>query len=515
MALKVVDGNRPTSLEKDFDASPTYGDIEDFDTEAVRRLRRKLDWFLLPLFTIIYCTNFVDRTAIGNARIAGLEKDLHMKGFDFNIALTVFYVSYIAAEIPSNLLLKRYGSMCLAGMITAFGIVSIGTAFVQSFTGLIVSRVFLGIAEGGTLVRSQIRCWFILEMLTRRTLANKPGLTYILSRYYRRSELVLRLGIFFGVSPSLAGAFGGLLASGLLSIRDFGIVTSWRKIFFIEGLITAAFGLLCFWIIPADPQHTRFLSPDERSLALARIDADQATKTGGRKEPTNFKLVVKAFNVNTAICTISYIMINISFQGLSLFMPTVIATLGHFTTVESQLRTVPPYLVSAVSAVFATYTSFRMKQRALPIIVSVLVVALGYALAVGSHDPHARYAACFLSISGGAPAGPLLLAWGTDNAAPDTIKAVTTAIIPGFGAIGAVIAVWTYLPMDSPNYHNGNSLNLATSTTVAALTLLGAMYIRRENRKRDRGERDYRITGKSKKEMETLGYLHPNFRYQM
>ncbi|KAG7094126.1 hypothetical protein E1B28_007738 [Marasmius oreades] len=194
------------------------------DREAERRLLRKLDWYLLPLFTLLYCTNFVDRTAIGNAKISGIEKDLHLVGFDYNIALTVFYIFYIAAEIPSNLALKHFGSWWLAAMVTTFGIVAIGTAFVTSFAGLLVTRVLLGIAEGGTL----------------------SGLTYLLSRYYRRSELVLRIGIFFGTSPALAGAFGGLLASGILSVDDIGIVKSWRKIFLIEGQQSVFFKVLLY-----------------------------------------------------------------------------------------------------------------------------------------------------------------------------------------------------------------------------------------------------------------------------
>ncbi|KAK0466946.1 MFS general substrate transporter [Desarmillaria tabescens] len=463
------------------------------DSDAEKRLLKKLDWILLPMFTLIYCMNFIDRTAIGNAKIAGIEKDLNMQGFDFNIALTVFFILYISAEIPSNLMLKHFGSVWLAGLVTGFGIVSIGTAFVKSFAGLIITRVFLGIAEGGTL----------------------SGLTYIMSRYYRRSELVLRLGIFFGVSTNLAGAFGGLLASGLLSLKDIGTVMSWRKIFLVEGIITTGFGLLCFIILPTDPQHTRMLNPQERALALTRIDADQATRVGGMRERTTWKLVWRAFNFNTAICSICYLMINVSFQGLSLFMPTVIATLGKYTTVQSQLRTVPPYVLGAVWIIFNAYYCYRKNQRAIPIFFSTLLIVLGYAIAIGTKNPHARYAACFLSIAGSSTSGPVLLTWGTNNAAPDTIRAVATAIIPGIGALGSVIAVWTYLPSDAPNYHKGNTLNLATSSTACVLVVIGALYIRWENAKRERGERDYRLEGKSAEEIEQLGYLDPRFRYQV
>lgn len=181
---------------------------EDIDPVAEKRLVRKLDFILLPMFCLIYCTNFIDRTAIGNARIAGLEKDLGMEGFDLNIALTVFYVCFTAVEVPSNLVLKRVGSAWISYLVIAFGAVALGSAFMKTYAELIVTRVFLGLAEGGTLA----------------------GLVYCLARFYRRRELVIRMGFFFGLSPVLAGAFGGLLASGLLAVDDFGPIKQWRKV---------------------------------------------------------------------------------------------------------------------------------------------------------------------------------------------------------------------------------------------------------------------------------------------
>ncbi|KAK7025159.1 putative transporter C11D3.18C [Favolaschia claudopus] len=446
------------------------------DPEAERKLVRKLDWILMPLFTLL-CAKRINLffgseislntviTAIGNAKIAGIEKDLGMVGFDYNRALTIFYVFYIVSDIPSNLALKHFGSVWLAAMVFCFGIISIATAFVKSYSGLIASRVFLGMAEGGTLV----------------------------CLYYRRTEFVMRVGIFFGISAPLAGAFGGLLASGLLHVGDIGSVKSWRKIFLVEGIITTGIGLLGFLIIPTDPQRTRMLNEDERALALARIEADQVVKTNGRKERTTLRLIWRSFNFNTCLCLLCYTMANISFQGLSLFMPTVIAT----PVVESQLRTVPPYMVGAVWALVTSYISLRMRQRAGPIFVSGLFMVLGYAIAVGTKNSHAS------------PIGPLELVWGTDNASPDTIRAVTSAIIPGQQNLRSTCS------HDAPDYHKGNSLNLGTTSAICVLTIVGAMYIRWENAKRGRGERDHRVEGKTGKELEELGYLHPQYRYQL
>ncbi|KAF9484547.1 MFS general substrate transporter [Pholiota conissans] len=482
-----------TSLPKRSTVSEGGDVVDAIDPILEKRLVRKLDFAMLPLFTLIYCLNFIDRTAIGNAKIAGLEKDLGMTGFDFNIALTIFYVCFTIADIPSNIIMKLMGSTWIAIQIILFGLITLGTTFIKTYEQLIVTRIFLGIAESGTL----------------------SGLVYLLSRYYRRKELVIRIGIFFGLSPTLAGAFGGLLASGLLSIRDFGVVHSWRKIFFVEGIITTGVGILLLFFIPADPLKSRLLNETERELTFARLNADQIVKTNGKTEPASLKLVLQSLNIWTMLCSVCFLLINISFQGLSLFLPTVVNSLGHFTVVEAQLRTVPPYAVAAVWCMVIVFWSFHTNQRALPIVVTLVVEVVGYAMAISTKNSRARYAACFFSLVGTEPVGPMLLIWGTDNAAPDTMRAVTAAAITGFGTIGSVIAVWTYLPQDAPNFHNGNSVNLSAAAVAAALIILGASYLRWENARRDRGEQDHRLRdGMSEEEIQNLGYRHPEFRYQ-
>ncbi|KAJ7781954.1 MFS general substrate transporter [Mycena maculata] len=419
------------------DGSKEFYEVETDSTEAERRLVQKLDWFLLPWFTLI---------------LFRLEKDLGMVGFDYDITLTVLYVFHIFCDIPSNLALKHFGSMWLAAMVTCFSIISISTVFVKSYSGLIVTRVFLRMAEGGTV----------------------SGLTYIVSRYYQRKELVTRIRIFFGASVPLAGALGRLLASGLLHVRYIGTVKSWCKIFLVEGIITTGI------IIPADLQHTHMLTAEEKTLTLAYIDADQVVQTHSQKEPTTFRLILRSFNINasypsTIVCLLCYLLANISFQGLILFMPTVIATLCDaekvLAVIESQLRTVLPYLVGAVWAVVTCY--------------------------------HNGGESCYA------------LTGGTDNAAPDTIRVVTSAIIPGFSALGAVIAVWTYLPVDALNYHKGNSLNLGTTSTICLLTIISTIYIRWENGKHRKSEQDCQLEEETAKELADMGYLHPCFHYQL
>jgi hypothetical protein len=99
-----------------------HGSPEPIDKVTERKLVMKIDWRLLPILFLLLMAAFLDRINIGNARIMGLEKDLHMKGNDFNIALFVFFIPYILLEVPSNLLMKRIRpSMWLSGLIFGWG----------------------------------------------------------------------------------------------------------------------------------------------------------------------------------------------------------------------------------------------------------------------------------------------------------------------------------------------------------------------------------------------------------
>lgn len=149
----------------------------------------------------------------GNAKIAGLEKELHLHGYDFSAALSVFFISYALFEIPSNIACKWIGpGWYIPAMTIAFGLTTIGTAYVKDFSSLCGVRFLLGTFEAGMM----------------------PSVVYYLSRWYTRAELTFRVSLFI-IAASLAGAFGGLLSSAILSLHHFASLEGWRMIFAIEG----------------------------------------------------------------------------------------------------------------------------------------------------------------------------------------------------------------------------------------------------------------------------------------
>jgi len=124
----------------------------EFDRVMTRRILWKLDCHILPPLALLWLANFIDRSNIGNARIAGLERDTHLHGNQFNAALAVFYVTYLVVEIPSNIVLKKMkANRWIPLLVFLWGIVTTLTSLVNSYGGLIAIRLCLGLCEGGLL----------------------------------------------------------------------------------------------------------------------------------------------------------------------------------------------------------------------------------------------------------------------------------------------------------------------------------------------------------------------------
>lgn len=123
-----------------------------WDAVSTKKLLRKIDMTLIPFLALLYLLSFLDRTNIGNARLDTLEADLHLNKakLQYNDALSVFFPFYVAAEIPSNMAMKRFRpSIWIPSIMIAWAICTTLLGVVRNYTGLMVCRAALGIAEGG------------------------------------------------------------------------------------------------------------------------------------------------------------------------------------------------------------------------------------------------------------------------------------------------------------------------------------------------------------------------------
>lgn len=101
-------------------------EVVNYEATEERKIVRKCDLHVLPVLMFLYLLAFLDRINIGNARLQGLERDLHMKGQDYNYALFIFFIPYILFEIPANLIMKKLSpSTWISGIMIGWGKYSI------------------------------------------------------------------------------------------------------------------------------------------------------------------------------------------------------------------------------------------------------------------------------------------------------------------------------------------------------------------------------------------------------
>ncbi|KUJ15489.1 MFS general substrate transporter [Mollisia scopiformis] len=470
-------------------APPEYDDLNvicpPHTTE--KKLMAKIDLRVIPFLCILYLLAFLDRVNIANAKAFGLIKDLDLKNTEFNTALTIFFVPYVVFEIPSNVFLKRLSPrIWLSFCMFFFGLVSICQGLVSSYGGLLTTRFFLGLFEAGMF----------------------PGCFYLIGMWYKRSEAQRRYSFFFS-STTLAGAFGGLLASAIGKMNGLRGYNGWRWIFILEGVLTCVVAILFFFVLPSFPEDAKWLTPEERSYVKARLQADQGRSAAERKITIrdvgrvfqDFKVILGGF---------MYFGMIVPAYGYAFFAPTILATYGY-SAIETQLHSVPPWACAfAFAMIVATCSDFTRHRFAFTI-APICVAIAGFAILITvHHNKHLEYAALFLVAMGAYSAMPVIVCWFNMNLGGHHRRAVGTAWQVGFGNIGGIIATYAFISTDAPYYKKGYSICLAFLCLSAFSCVLYAIAVVWQNRARDRAVVDVGLTEYEKTE---LGDMSPDYRY--
>ncbi|KAJ2914183.1 hypothetical protein MD484_g6232, partial [Candolleomyces efflorescens] len=430
-----------------------------FTPAETKRLLRKMDWNLVPFLALLYLLSFLDRTNIGNARLAGIEKDLGMKGLDYNVALAVFFPFYVAAEIPSNIMMKRTSpSLWLSIIMLAWGVCMTLMGVVTTFPGLLVARMALGLAEGGLF----------------------PGVTWYITQWYRRHECGFRMAIFFSAA-TLAGAFGGLLARGLSELRGKGGKPGWAWIFIIEGLATIVVAAVAKFVIHDKPETARFLTEEEKTEVQARLKEDR-TSLADEFDSQYVKAALKDWKIHVHM--LITIGIYTPLYSISLFLPTIVKNMGY-TNEKSQLMSVPPYVAGCIATIAGGYAADRAQKRGPFMMGFCLVAIIGFVLLISTHIPAVQYVGTFFAVCGIYPNVPMGVAWNGNNIGGSTKRAVGIAMHVGFGNLGGVIAGFVYRSTDAPRYFQGHGLLIATTTMSFLLCLFMHIHLRKENARRE------------------------------
>ncbi|KAI1151569.1 MFS general substrate transporter [Nemania diffusa] len=459
---------------------------------AASRLRWKIDLNVYPILFVIYAFSFLDRINISNARIQGLTEELELYGNRYNIAVFVYFIPYVLLEIPSNMVIKRVRpSLYLSSLMFGWGIVSMSMGFVKTYHQLVALRFLLGVFEAGVM----------------------PGIIYLTSMYYKRHEFQIRMSSFL-CSVVVAGAIGGLLAYAIADLDGHLNLRAWRWIFIIEGAATAFVAVIAAFLIVDWPSQCRFLNTEEKALLSRILDEDGADEA--RMDTLN-KQAYKLIFGDWKIWLASLVFMGMAIAGYSMvfFMPTILVEFG-WKAREAQIHSIPIYAVTAVVVVLVGWLSDRCKHRYGFVMLCCGLTTIGYGLLLGQENlsRNAKYAALFFVSSGGYTATPLSLVWLANNVSGHWKRAFSSGVQIAIGNIVGVVAANIFIAREAPEYVTGygTALGFTWLGGIAATALFVGMWV--ENRKREAGERDDRLS-RPVEEVQNMGDYHPSFRFTL
>lgn len=329
--------------------------------------------------------DYLDRVNLGNARTLNndtpednIVNQLNLTGQRYNVAVALFFVPYVLMEFPSNILLKYFSpSKWISRIMVSWGIITVCTAAVTTYGGLLAVRIFLGLAEAGFF----------------------PGVMMYLCFWYKPEERATRMAIFAS-SVAVAGAFGGLLATAISFLNGKAGLEGWRWLFILEGIPAVLVGIMVWFWLPDYPQTVAWLSPEERAFAVKRLGpyAPSMSDKHWDSEIAKKTLADPFFWVFAA----QYFLMTNSLNAFGYFAPTIVASLG-FEGHDAQLLTVPPNVVGMIVIIGVCLHSDRTKERSRHVIGACTFVAIGYLLLAVVRHWGARYAAlCIIACTNAA-----------------------------------------------------------------------------------------------------------------
>ncbi|KAF9564921.1 MFS general substrate transporter [Agrocybe pediades] len=474
----------------------------DYQSELERKAVRKLDWTILPILTMFYLLSFLDRANIGNARVAGLQKHLHLTDHQYQICVTVLYVPYILAELPANLLLRKIGpKLLMPTLLTTWGVMVTLQGLVSSFGGLVVVRTLLGLVEGPMF----------------------PGIALYLSSLYTRKELSLRIALFFSAA-SLSGAFSGLLAAAIQKMDGIGGKPGWAWIFILQGLFTVVMGVVGFFVIPSSPRESKYLTEEEKDFIMERLERDRPYVQPDEK--FSLKEVLRSFTSPHVIAVfVIFFMSGTTLYGLALFSPSIINQLG-FSATKSQLLSVGPFAAGFFVSLIAAFWSDRYQARAVPAALLELLAVAGFAMYLKAKNKFVAYGALYLMVPGVYAPVPIITAWMSNNSEPHFRRATSIAL--GFIATnaGGILSTWRYPTKEGPRFRKTTIMNLTFAICVVVGCLLNMAYLSWRNKQKANPAHREKVLERhggdekddEKNHLDTwvdLGDRHPDFKYTL
>jgi MFS family permease len=370
----------------------------------------KVDIRLIPFLFLCYILAYLDRVNVGFAKLQ-MAKDLSLSDAAFATGAGIFFIGYFFFEVPSNVLLKKYGArVWIARIMVSWGIVASLMMFVRNESVFYGMRFVLGIAEAGFF----------------------PGIIYYLTIWYPSRLRSTRMAWFVS-GIAVAGVIGNPV-SGLILDNVSGVfgLSGWQWLFLLEGIPSVLVGIWVLFYLPSSIRDAKWLTRDEKALLERNIESEDRDKTEHR--------LVDAFkNGKVYILCAIYFTLMIGLYGIAFWLPTIIKATGVKGYLGVGLLTAIPYAVAVVGMLLLSRSSDRTGERRLHYALNVTAGAIGLVLS-GVFAGNPVLAIAFLSIGTLGVLGSMPIFWPLPAAfLAGTAAAAGIGIVNSVGNLGGYI----------------------------------------------------------------------------
>ncbi|PGH16708.1 hypothetical protein AJ79_01581 [Helicocarpus griseus UAMH5409] len=447
----------------------------EWEEKEEKRLVRKLDVRICAFCCFMFFALQLDRGNISQALSDNMLDDLGLDTNDYNTGMTIFYVSFLCAELPSQLISKKIGpDKWIPIQMVCWSLIASFQAFLSGRASFFVCRSLLGIFEGG----------FI------------PDNVLYLSYFYKSNELSQRLS-FFWTAYQLTSIIAAFLAYGILRMRGILGMGGWRWLFALEGTLTGLIGIFAFFYLPASPTQTvgflrgkdGWFNEREEKIMVNRVLRDDPSKGDmHNRQAVSIKLLLESFwDYDMWMIYILGITWHITNTPATNYITLQLRSLG-FSVFETNLLTIPAYVLFIITCLFMSWLSEKINQRfLLGVINQTWSLAMVIALVLISPDesPWARWVINTLLI--GAPyIHPIIVAITSRNAGSVRTRTVASAMYNMCVQASSIIASNVYREDDKPLYRRGNKALIGVACLNIVLFIATKLYYVQRNKSRER-----------------------------
>jgi MFS transporter, ACS family, 4-hydroxyphenylacetate permease len=345
--------------------------VKTEQTAAIRRV-----WLrLIPFLFVLYIFNYLDRINIGFAALS-MNKDLALTATTIGLANSIFYIGYVACEIPSNLLMARYGArVWLARILISWGLASAATMLVVGPDSLYLIRFLVGVLEAG----------FV------------PGVLLYLTYWIPNSHRARANGYLMMAQPvamALGAGVSGLILDNLNGTLG---LQGWRWLFLLEGLPAAIFGLIAYAYLTDKPQDASWLSEPEKRTLTSLLAEDQPA-SGSRTSAPVWKQV---FEPKIVLLALAYFCLVNTINANATWIPTIVReVLNAYSLSQIGFVTAIPAICALILMPLWTRNSDRTQERVWHVIAALGMAAAGWLLVIFFPAPTLRLVGLVFTVSG-------------------------------------------------------------------------------------------------------------------